>query len=89
MGQLSVDLSTRVGELRHGKRSLPTSQRIGVTFPRYFTQKLEPGRTPYDELRWEQRTAAIANDKGEIIFEQTDVDVPADLSQTATNFVVS
>ena len=89
MGQLSVDLSTRVGELKHGKRPLPTSQRIGVTFPRYFTQKLEAGRTPYDELKWELRTAAIANDKGQIIFEQTDIEMPADWSQTATNIVVS
>ena len=35
------------------------------------------------------RTAAIGNDKGAIIFEQNDVEVPADWSQTATNIVVS
>jgi hypothetical protein len=89
MGQLSVDLSTRVGELKHGKRPLPTAQRIGITFPKYFTQKLEPGRTPYDELKWEPRTASIGNDKGATIFEQRDIEVPADWSQTATNIVVS
>jgi len=35
------------------------------------------------------RTASIANDKGAIIFEQRDLEVPADWSQTATNIVAS
>ena len=91
MGQLSVDLSSKVGSLNPNtpKRSLPVVERKGVTFPRYFTQKLEAGKTPYDEVQWELRTAAIGNDKGAIIFEQNDVEVPADWSQTATNIVVS
>ncbi|MBX5496908.1 MAG: vitamin B12-dependent ribonucleotide reductase, partial [Bryobacteraceae bacterium] len=86
MGQLSVDLTSRAAEL---KRSLPKKDRTGVTFPRYFTAKLEPGKTPYDEVQWELRTATIGNDKGAIIFEQRDVEVPADWSQTATNIVAS
>ncbi len=86
MGQLSVDLTSRAAEL---KRSLPKKDRTGVTFPRYFTAKLEAGKTPYDEVQWELRTATIGNDKGAIIFEQRDVEVPADWSQTATNIVAS
>jgi ribonucleoside-diphosphate reductase alpha chain len=62
---------------------------IGVVFPRYFTARLEPGRTPYDEVRWETRTASIGNDKGSVLFEQRDVEVPVDWSQTATNIVAS
>jgi ribonucleoside-diphosphate reductase alpha chain len=91
MGQLSVDLSSKVNDLNEStpKRSLPVVERTGITFPRYFTQKLERGKTPYDEVQWELRTAAIGNDKGAIIFEQNDVEVPADWSQTATNIVVS
>jgi ribonucleoside-diphosphate reductase alpha chain len=85
MGLLSVDLSARE-EL---KRSLPVEQRTGVDFPRYFTAKLEPGKTPYDAVDWELRTATIGNDKGAVIFEQRDVEVPADWSQTATNIVAS
>jgi ribonucleoside-diphosphate reductase alpha chain len=85
VGLLSVDLSTRE-EL---KKSLPAAQRSGVEFPRYFTAKLEPGKTPYDEIAWELRTAAIGNDKGAVIFEQRDVEVPVDWSQTATNIVAS
>ena len=64
-------------------------QKTGVAFPRYFTGKLEPGKTPYDEVQWETRTASIGNDKGSVIFEQRDVEVPVDWSQTATNIVAS
>jgi len=90
MGLLAVDLTNRISELQPtAKKALPANQRKGVSFPKYFTQKLEPGKTPYDEINWELRTAAIASDKGAIIFEQDDVEVPADWSQTATNIVVS
>src|SRR5579872_7575941 len=61
----------------------------GIAFPRYFTSKLEAGKTPYDEIQWETRTASIGNDKGTVIFEQRDVEVPIDWSQTATNIVAS
>src|SRR3954451_12995615 len=85
MGLLSVDLSVR-DEL---KRSLPIAQRTGIEFPRYFTAKLDEGKTPYDEVSWEFRTATIGNDKGAVIFEQRDIEVPSDWSQTATNIVAS
>jgi len=86
MGQLSVDLSAHVASLR---RSLRTEERTGMLFPRYFTKDLEAGKTPYDTVQWEFRTASIGNDKGAVIFEQKDVEVPTDWSQTATNIVVS
>src|SRR6195256_6037566 len=63
--------------------------RTGVQFPRHFTARLEEGRTPYDDVAWETRTASIGNDKGAVIFEQRDVEAPADWSQTATNIVAS
>jgi ribonucleoside-diphosphate reductase alpha chain len=85
MGLLTVDLSTR-SEL---KRALPVAQRTGMEFPRHFTAKLEAGKTPYEDVAWELRTATIGNDKGAVIFEQRDVRVPADWSQTATNIVAS
>jgi len=86
MGQLSVELGARVQERK--TKSNP-AERKGLSFPRYFTAKLEASRTPYDECRWEIRTTSIANDKGLVIFEQRDVEVPADWSQTATNIVAS
>jgi ribonucleoside-diphosphate reductase alpha chain len=90
VGLLTVDLGSRISELQPAtKKALSSSQRTGVSFPKYFTQKLEAGKTPYDDIVWELRTAAIASDKGAIIFEQDEVEVPAEWSQTATNIVVS
>ncbi|MGO9971105.1 MAG: vitamin B12-dependent ribonucleotide reductase [Bryobacteraceae bacterium] len=66
-----------------------TPSQTGVSFPRYFTARLEADKTPYDDVRWETRTASIGNDKGSVLFEQRDVVVPADWSQTATNIVAS
>ncbi len=83
MGQLGVGVAMKLKDLR---RPVPVSQRVGVDFPRYFTQA---GKNPYDEIKWELRTASIGNDKGAVIFEQRDVEVPVDWSQTATNIVVS
>ncbi len=71
------------------KEQKTTKSKAGVAFPRYFTARLEPGKTPYDEVQWETRTASIGNDKGATIFEQRDVEVPVDWSQTATNIVAS
>ena len=87
MGQLSVDLGARIKDLPFQPQ--PSRDRRGVSFPRYFTARLEPGKTPYDEIQWELRTASIGNDKGAVIFEQRDVEIPADWSQTATNIVAS
>ncbi len=70
-------------------RTFPIAERVGVSFSRYFTATLEAGKTPYDEIQWELRNATITNDKGTIIFEQRDVEVPAGWSQTATNIVAS
>ena len=86
MGQLAVALSAK---LNMPKKPLQREQRSGISFPRYFTARLENGRTPYDEIQWERRTASIGNDKGAVIFEQRDVEIPKDWSQTATNIVAS
>jgi ribonucleoside-diphosphate reductase alpha chain len=86
VGQLSVDLSAKIEVL---KAKTTTKSGQGVSFPRYFTARLAAGKTPYDEVQWETRTASIGNDKGSVIFEQRDVEAPADWSQTATNIVAS
>src|ERR1043166_4817121 len=85
MGQLAVAMSARMEELKTPE----TKTQAGVSFPRYFTARLAPGKTPYDEVQWETRTASIGNDKGSTIFEQRDIEVPVDWSQTATNIVAS
>jgi len=58
----------------------------GLRVPRVFSTA---GRHPFDELQWERRQAAITDDKGRTIFEQSDVEVPASWSQLATNVVAS
>src|SRR5215469_3013684 len=67
----------------------PKPKHAGVEFPKYFTARQEAGKTPYDEVQWETRNATIGNDKGSVIFEQRDIEVPSDWSQTATNIVAS
>jgi ribonucleoside-diphosphate reductase alpha chain len=62
------------------------SRAPGLTFDRHFTT---PGSSPYDEIVWELRDAVIQDFKGKIIFEQKNVEVPADWSMTATNIVAS
>ena len=71
------------------KQQVETKLRTGVSFSRYFTAGLAAGETPYEEVAWELRSAVITNDKGAVIFEQRDIEVPADWSQTATNIVAS
>ena len=84
MGQTAMALSAKIKELKEN-----TTTGAGVPFPRYFTSRLPAGKTPYDEIQWETRNASIGNDKGSIIFEQRDVEMPVDWSQTATNIVAS
>ncbi|MFP5208276.1 MAG: vitamin B12-dependent ribonucleotide reductase [Acidobacteriota bacterium] len=68
-----------------GSFQTPYTQR-GLTFSRRFSRE---GVSPYDEIRWERRTASISDTKGNTIFEQKDVEVPMDWSMTATNIVAS
>src|SRR5262245_21265947 len=66
------------------KRSTPSI--AGLAFPRFFT---EAAVDPFDEVEWEQRAAVIGNERGEVVFEQRDVEMPKSWSQQATNIVVS
>jgi ribonucleoside-diphosphate reductase alpha chain len=63
-----------------------TASKRGITVKRLFTKA---GGHPFDEIEWEMRTASIQNDKGKVIFEQRNVEVPKDWTQTATNIVAS
>jgi ribonucleoside-diphosphate reductase alpha chain len=57
-----------------------------LRFPRFFSRATA---SPYDEIQWENRTAAITDAGGKTIFEQKDVETPVDWSMTATNIVAS
>ncbi|MBP1634543.1 MAG: nrdJ [Acidobacteria bacterium] len=58
----------------------------GLSYSRSFALS---GRHPFADITWEQRSALITNDKGDVVFEQQGVEVPAFWSQQATNIVVS
>ncbi len=58
----------------------------GLDYERFFTRE---GIDPFDEVEWEVRSAVIGNEKGHVVFEQRDVEIPKFWSQQATNIVVS
>ncbi len=58
----------------------------GLEYSRYFSRE---GVDPFDEIEWELRSAVIGSEKGEVVFEQRDVEIPKFWSQLATNIVVS
>jgi ribonucleoside-diphosphate reductase alpha chain len=64
----------------------PMRAQKGLKIARYFSQ---PGVNPYDQIEWEQRAASITNEKGKVVFEQSNVEIPKLWSQMATNVVVS
>ncbi|MEE8176961.1 MAG: hypothetical protein V3T65_03105, partial [Acidobacteriota bacterium] len=55
------------------KTTAPADARKGISFPRFFTKQ---NISPYEQVEWELRTASIANEKGTVIFEQRNVEVP-------------
>ncbi|MCK6554193.1 vitamin B12-dependent ribonucleotide reductase [Candidatus Binatia bacterium] len=58
----------------------------GVTVPRSFSA---PGVDPFDAVEWDRRSAVITGERGEVVFEQHDVEIPRPWSQLATSVVVS
>ncbi len=74
--QTSVSADSETASARPGLR--------GLTFRRLYSDGVTH---PFDAIEWELRTAAITNEKGEVFFEQKDVEVPKAWSMTATNIV--
>ena len=84
---MAASFSAKLKELATQESAAPT--RAGIKFDRHFTAPPETGRSPYDEVQWETRNATIGNGQGEVLFEQREIEVPVDWSQTATNIVAS
>jgi ribonucleoside-diphosphate reductase alpha chain len=59
---------------------------MGLEFPRFFSTA---GVDPFDQVAWELRDAVIGSEKGQVVFEQRQVEMPKPWSQQATNIVVS
>src|SRR5689334_10826401 len=78
-------MAKNVAEVAAGaRRNGNHKPKAGLKFERYFTP---PGGHAYDLIEWERRTAAITSEKGQVIFEQKDVEVPRSWSQLAINVV--
>ncbi|OVE76195.1 ribonucleoside-diphosphate reductase, adenosylcobalamin-dependent [bacterium E08(2017)] len=58
----------------------------GLKVKNYFVKK---GENPYAGIKWEKRRSSITDDKGGVVFEQNDVEVPKTWSVLATNIVAS
>jgi ribonucleoside-diphosphate reductase alpha chain len=58
----------------------------GLKVDRCFSS---PDVHPFDQLEWEIRSAKIANEAGQAIFEQDHIEVPTGWSQLATKVVAS
>jgi ribonucleoside-diphosphate reductase alpha chain len=58
----------------------------GLEYERFFAREAVD---PFDEIEWDVRSAVIGSEKGEVVFEQRDVEIPKFWSQQATNIVVS
>jgi len=69
----------------HGARTA-CDKSAGMRIPALFSKK---GVHPFDEIEWEHRKAVIKNDKGKVVFEEDDVEVPKSWSALATNVVAS
>ncbi len=63
-----------------------TVAHAGLTIDRVLTDE---GIQPFDTVVWEKREARIDDAKGNTVFQQRDVRVPAGWSQTALNIVAS
>src|SRR3989440_3774075 len=53
---------------------------------RRFTK---PGQDPFASVEYERRTSRITNPDGSIVFEMNDAEIPRQLSQLATDIMVS
>ena len=80
-GQLELTVPDQTGQSHRARHS---HEKLNIQ--RFFTRV---GVHPYDEIEWDFRTASINNDKGEILFERQNIEVPKTWSQTAINIVAS
>lgn len=76
----SIILDERFKNINDGKEN------IGLKFNYFFSKK---NVHPFDEIEWELREAKITGEKGQVIFNQKNVEVPKFWSITATNVTVS
>ncbi|HEV2969198.1 MAG TPA: vitamin B12-dependent ribonucleotide reductase [Pirellulales bacterium] len=83
LGSMKNPISKTSGSRRHSARRRPEGLAVEPVFcPTDIAD-------PFDTVEWDQRTAAIKDESGGVLFEQTNCEIPKSWSQLATNVVVS
>ena len=78
--------SSRRGTTTQARRLGKSRNKRSIAVKRVFSDaKIHP----FDQLEWDQRTAEITDDGGNVIFKQEGVEVPSSWSLLATKVVVS
>ncbi len=83
---MQPELDETMPESESKEEETEQSEMMKMKFDHYFSHQ---GVHPFDEIDWELREALITNERGEVIFSQSEVEVPSFWSQLATNVVVS
>ncbi len=68
------------------KAKTSTAKSKGLRIKNVLVKK---GESPFDNIAWDKRYSSITDDKGGVVFEQHDVEVPKTWSVLATNIVAS
>lgn len=90
----TVELRRKGRVSKSGNTSKPrstsrTSRRNASTGMKIQARYCPEGTDPFDTVEWELRSAAIKDENGDVLFEQTNCEIPSKWSQLATNVVVS
>lgn len=83
------DMADRPMRAKRSPKNTPTRPKKahrGLTIDRYYTTA---GVHPFERVIWDRRPSRIIDEKGRIVFEMKDVEVPATWSQLATDIIVS
>src|SRR5438477_10438679 len=83
---ITQSLRSRSNPSRPARPARKETRTGGIAVERFFTKA---GIDVFDTCEWEIRGAIITNERGEVVFEQKDVEMPKFWSQMATNVVVS
>ncbi|NLI01621.1 MAG: vitamin B12-dependent ribonucleotide reductase [Chthonomonadales bacterium] len=80
--------TARSASAGNGARGGPTKDdgAPGITVDRWHTS---PDSDVWDTVQWVRRSAVITGERGDIVFEQHDIEAPADWSPLAVNVVAS
>ncbi len=80
--KVEIGISEAKAEVKPAKPR--ASKKSGVTFKRHLTT---PEVHPFDALEWERRTSVIRDEKGNVIHELRNLEIPKNWSQLSTDII--